>query len=267
MAYADLHIHSRHGDGMATVAEILTHVEEQRRLDVVAITEHDTLSAADEARNMHARSGYGFEVVSGMEITTLDGHLIALFIDEPVASFQRIEPTLAAIHALGGIAIAPHPLSRLTRSIRTPVFERVAACNGNDGVYFDAIEEHNMSPAGRSSSARVRELNRERLQLAAIGSSDAHFLPAIGSARTGFAGRTAADLRAAIGQRATAAEALRAPTLRELGYRNIAVQSYRGMMATPRTMGWPATIKSFIVSHRRPPATPARDDRIGDRTQ
>jgi predicted metal-dependent phosphoesterase TrpH len=251
MAYADLHIHSRHGDGMASVADILTHVQNQRTLDVIAITEHDTLRAAEDARNVHARGDYNFDIISGIEITTLDGHLIALYIDDPVPSFQRIEPTLAAIHARGGIAIAPHPLSRLTRSIRAAVFDRVAAHNRNDGVFFDAIEEHNMTPAGRYSSARARDLNRDRLQLAAIGSSDAHFLPAIGSARTVFRGDTAADLRAAIEQHATSAEALRAPNLRELGYRNVALQSWRGLMATPRNMGWRATIRSFVASHRR----------------
>jgi hypothetical protein len=37
----------------------------------------------------------------------------------------------------------------------------------------------------------------------------------------------------------------------ELGYRNVALQQWRGMMATPRNMGWVPTIRSFIVSHRR----------------
>ena len=37
----------------------------------------------------------------------------------------------------------------------------------------------------------------------------------------------------------------------ELGYRNIALQQWRGMMATPRNMGWLPTIRSFIVSHAR----------------
>ena len=39
--------------------------------------------------------------------------------------------------------------------------------------------------------------------------------------------------------------------MRELGYRNIAMQSWRGMMATPRNMGWLPTIRSFITSHAR----------------
>jgi len=251
MGTADLHIHTRYGDGMATVPELLGHVERSGSLDVIAVTEHDTLRAAAEARELHARRVYPFEVVSGIEVTTLDGHLLALFVEEPIESFRRMEPTLEAIHTHGGIAIVPHPLSWLTRSVKNRVLDRVAAANRNDGVYFDAIEEFNMSPAGRVTSARARLLNRERLHLAAVGCSDAHFLASVGSAQTVFDGRTAADLRRAIETKATSGEAVRAPRMSELGYRNIAVQSWRGMMATPRNMGWAPTIRSFIVSHAR----------------
>lgn len=259
---ADLHIHTRYGDGMATVPELLHHVEERGDLDLIAITEHDTLRAGAQARELHARGGFRFDVICGMEVTTLDGHLLALFIDEPVESFRRIEPTLEVIHRLGGLAVAPHPLSWLTRSVSARVLDRVGAANGDDGVYFDGIEEYNMSPAGRVTSARARKLNRERFHLAAVGSSDAHFLASVGSARTRFEGTSAGDLRAAIEAKTTSAAAGRAPRMSELGYRNIALQQWRGMMATPRNMGWAPTIRSFIVSHaRHRPATPPTDER------
>ena len=244
---ADVHIHTRYGDGMATVAEVLDYVERATDLDVIAVTEHDTLKAADDARDLHARGSYRFDLICGMEVTTLDGHLLALDIEQPVASFRRIEETLAAIHAQGGIAIAPHPLSWLTRSITPKVFERVAAAN-DDTVRFDAVEEYNGSPAGRVTSRKVHALNGARLHLAAMGCSDAHFLQSIGCASTTFEGHTADDLRAAIAARTTAAARGRPPHLSELGYRNIALQQWRGMMATPRNMGWMPTIRSFFTS-------------------
>jgi hypothetical protein len=244
---------------MATVPELLAYVERRGDLDVIAVTEHDTLHAADEARELHARRGsHGFELICGMEVTTLDGHLLALFIDEPVASFRRMEETLAAIHGQGGLAIVPHPLSWLTRSVGVRVLERVAAVR-DDAVYFDGIEEYNLSPAGRVTSAKARRLNRERFHLAAVGCSDAHFLQSIGSARTLFEGTSAAELRRAIETKATSGAAGRAPSISELGYRNIALQQWRGMMATPRSMGWVPTIRSFIVSrarHKPAPASP-----------
>lgn len=255
---ADLHIHTRYGDGMATVPELLHYVEEHGELDVIAVTEHDTLRAAEEARELHARGSYRFDLISGIEVTTLDGHLLALFVDEPIESFRRIETTLADIHRLGGLAIVPHPLSWLTRSVNTRVLERIASAR-NDGVYFDGIEEYNLSPAGRVTSAKARRLNRERLHLAAVGCSDAHFLQSIGSARTQFEGTSAADLRHAIETKATSGAAGRAPRLSELGYRNVALQQWRGMMATPRNMGWVPTIRSFIISRARHRPVPPRE--------
>jgi len=232
---------------MGTVPEVLEYVERQTDLDVIAVTEHDTLKAAEEALDLHARGRYRFGVIGGMEVTTLDGHLLALDIKEPVASFRRLEETLTAIHAQGGIAIAPHPLSWLTRSVTPRGLERVAAVHDH-AVRFDAIEEYNGSPAGRVTSAKVRELNRMQLHLPAVGCSDAHFLQSIGCAFTAFEGRTADDLRAAIAAGTTAGEQGAVPRLSELGYRNIAVQQWRGMMATPRNMGWVPTIRSFFSS-------------------
>jgi predicted metal-dependent phosphoesterase TrpH len=235
---------------MAAVPDLLDYVEHNTDLDVIAVTEHDTLRAAEEARELKAQRNYRFGLVVGMEVTTLDGHLLALYIDEPVESFRRIEPTLEAIHRQGGLAVVPHPLSWLTRSVNARVLARVAEMP-NDGVHFDGIEECNLSPAGRVTSKRARTLNRERLHLAALGCSDAHFLASIGSAYTTFDGTTPDDLRRAIESKTTAGTTGRAPTLRELGYRNVALQSWRGMMATPRNMGWVPTIRSFIVSHAR----------------
>lgn len=263
MGTADLHIHTRYGDGMATVPEILEHVERRGDLDVIAITEHDTLRAGLEARDLQAKGSFRFGVVCGMEVTTLDGHLLALYLDEPVESFRRMEETLTDVHRKGGLAIVAHPLSRLTRSASQRVIERVLAIK-DDGVWFDGIEEYNMSPAGRTSSALARRLNAEKYHLAAIGSSDAHFLQSIGCAHTVFDGHTPAELRTAIEAKATVAMAGTAPRFSELGYRNIALQSWRGMMATPRNMGWLPTIRSFIVSHRRPVAPAEQPDTHGE---
>jgi predicted metal-dependent phosphoesterase TrpH len=250
MGKADLHIHTRYGDGMATVPELLDAVGRRGDIDVIGITEHDTLRAGAEARELHARATYGFDVVAGIEVTTLDGHLLALYVDEPVPSFRRMEPTLEAIHRQGGLAIVPHPLSWLTRSVRASVFDRVARVQ-NDGVYFDAIEEYNVSPAGRVSSARARRLNRERFGLPSVGASDAHFVESVGSAYTLFAGTSADDLCRGIEAGTTTGAAGTMPRLADIGYRNVALQQWRGMTATPRNMGWLPTIRSFVISHAR----------------
>jgi predicted metal-dependent phosphoesterase TrpH len=242
---ADLHIHTTYGDGMAGVQEILDYVEEHTDLSVIAITEHDRLDAALDARERWAAGRYRFDLIVGEEVTTIEGHLIALFIERPVASLRPLGETLADVHRQGGLCIIPHPMSWLTRSIGQRVIERVIAQNV-PGVYFDGIETVNLGPAGRVSMRKASSLNGARYHLAEIGGSDAHFLQAIGSAYTDFDGTTALDLRRAIEGRATRAVADRYPRLSDLGWRKIAVQQWRGIMATPRAQGWIPTVRSFI---------------------
>ncbi len=245
MGTADLHIHTSYGDGMTDVAQVLDYVEHRTSLSVIAITEHDRLDAALEARERWVQGQYRFDLIVGEEVTTIEGHLIALFIEEPVPSLRPLREVLALVHRQGGLCVIAHPMSWLTRSIGQRVIERILQEN-NDGVYFDGIETVNMGPAGRVSMRKAQRLNGARYRFADIGGSDAHFLQAIGSAHTEFPGESATDLRRAIEERTTKAIAGRHPSIRELGLRNVAIQQWRGLMATPRAQGWGPTIRSFV---------------------
>lgn len=242
---ADLHIHTAQGDGMADVQELLDYVEERTDLDVVAITDHDDLRPAHQGRETWLRGHYSFQVVMGMEVTTLEGHLLALFIEEPVPGLRPLAETLAAVHRQGGLCIIPHPLSWLTRSIGQSTIERVIA-QGQDGVYFDGIEVINETFAAKLSRRRALHLNGQRYRLAEVGGSDAHFLATVGSAYTLFPGSSAQDLRQAILSRTTRGAVGRHPSWRELGPGQILRQQWRGLLVTPRRMGWLPTIKSFL---------------------
>jgi predicted metal-dependent phosphoesterase TrpH len=242
---ADLHVHTALGDGMAELPELLAYVEERTDLAVIAVTEHDDLRAAVEAREVLARGRYRFEIVVGEEVTTLEGHLLALFIEEPVPALKPLAPTLEAVHRQGGLCVIPHPMSWLTRSIGQRTIEHVLR-EGRDGVSFDAIDTTSGSPAARVSAEKARRLNRKRYHLAEVGGSDAHFLQAVGACYTMFEGNTAEDLRRAILARETTADNGAYPTWRELGLGQVARQQWRGMLATPRKMGWVPTVLSFL---------------------
>ncbi len=244
MGTADLHIHTSLGDGMADIPELLDHVETKTQLSVIAITEHDGLEAAFAAREAWAKSGYRFELIVGEEVTTIEGHLLALFIEEPVPSLKPLLPTLEAIHGQGGIAIIPHPMSWLTRSLGRRTIDRVLAARP-EGVYFDAIEL-SCSPAARVGEKLAQRLNRERYHLPEVGSSDAHFAETIGASYTEFEGNTAQELRRAIEAGTTRAVVGKHPSLRQIGLRRVVRQQCRGMLATPRQMGWLPTIGSFL---------------------
>ncbi len=205
MGKADIHIHTTHSDGMATVEQVLEFVENETDLDLIAITDHDMFDGADEARNLAARRNYRFQVLTGCEITTLEGHLLALGIDKPVRSLQGLDKTIAQVHEQGGIVIAPHPLSWMIRSIGRNGLLRIHY-HPSDAVHFDGCETLNPSLAGKVVANQVRDLNARVLKLAETGGSDSHVLPTIGSATTNFSGKTADDFRRALAEKKTVAD-------------------------------------------------------------
>ncbi len=79
---ADLHCHTNASDGVLPPAA-LVQLAAARKLDVVAITDHDTVAGVSAARD--AASRLDVEVVAGVEISCLhvnkDVHVVGLFID------------------------------------------------------------------------------------------------------------------------------------------------------------------------------------------
>ncbi|MBI5305374.1 MAG: PHP domain-containing protein [Chloroflexi bacterium] len=197
MGKADIHIHTTHSDGMASVQQVFDFVENKTALDVIAITDHDMFDGADEARNLAARRNYRFQVLTGMEVTTIEGHLLVLGLDQPVKSLMALDKTIAQVHEQGGIVIAPHPMSWLIRSIGRNGLMRIHR-NPHDEVYFDGFETMNPSLAGRVVAQQVREINARVLKLPETGGSDSHIKETIGTAVTNYPGTTAQDLLRAI---------------------------------------------------------------------
>lgn len=230
---ADLHVHTASGDGMSDATEVLNWIEQRTELDVIAVTDHDDIGGALLARELHAGGRYHFDFVPGIEVTTRSGHLLALWVDEPVPSFRSLSETVATIHRLGGLAIIPHPFSYLTRSVGRRKLERLLR-EDDPETRPDAIEVANPSLAGRVTRARARRLNGERYGLAETGGSDAHFIEEIGTARTLFRGTTAEALRAEIAAGRTHALMGDPVPLRSIGVRRLLIQQARGLSVTPR---------------------------------
>jgi predicted metal-dependent phosphoesterase TrpH len=198
---ADLHIHSAVGDGLATVRAILDFAEQATDLDLIAITDHDEIRGALEARDLAGSGRYRFQVVLGTEITTRQGHLLAYGVARRYRMLRSLRESIAEVHDDGGFVVVPHPLSFLTTSAGAVALRRaVAAADPRERP--DAIELFNPSVAGRVRHRRAIRLN-DRLGLAVTGGSDAHHLQLVGSARTTFPGRSEADFRAALAARAT----------------------------------------------------------------
>jgi predicted metal-dependent phosphoesterase TrpH len=201
---ADLHIHSTTGDGLASVVEIVDYAEHRLGLDIIAITDHDEIRGALEAREYAARRGYRVQVITGTEVTTRHGHLLCYGVERTYRYLGSLPATIEAVRADGGWVVVPHPLSWLTLSVSERRLRDLLA-RGGDYVP-DAVEVLNPSVSGRVAHRRVLELNRTVWGLAEFGGSDAHALQLVGTAVTTFPGRTIADLRRALAERTTRAE-------------------------------------------------------------
>ena len=199
---ADLHMHTNYSDGTGSVEEVLAFAEHHTTLDVIAVTDHDTIEGALRARDLAAQREYRFDVIVGEEISTREGHLLALFLRHPIAPDQSIERSIELVHEQGGLAIVAHPFNRVFRhSVQRSVMNRLLR---QPELHPDGIETLNGSFAGIGSSRIAMSLARGVYHWAETGGSDAHTPTAVGCARTIFTGRTAADLRSAIVTRETA---------------------------------------------------------------
>ncbi len=195
MGKADLHLHTSYSDGQPSVVELLDHIAARTDLTVIAITDHDTIAGAEVAQALARREGYPFEVIVGEEVSTRDGHIVGLFLERAVPPHLSAAEAVAAIHAQGGLAFAPHPFfnDRPWRDRRPmdgvgKVLERLPV---------DAIEVDNSTPFLERANWRARRYARRR-GLPALGASDAHIALASGKSFTNFPGRGADDLRRAI---------------------------------------------------------------------
>jgi predicted metal-dependent phosphoesterase TrpH len=198
---ADLHIHTLASDGTSSVEEILAAVEARGDLDVVAITDHDRIDAALAAQALARERGAPFEVIVGEEVTTLGGHLLALFIRERIPPLRSLRATIGLVHEQGGLAVPAHPLVPYPLCAQGWVLRRLLR-DGDPRVRPDGLETFNPTMLGRPWHRRVVAFAAEH-GLAGLGNSDAHHVSAIGAGWTTFPGRTAEDLRTAILERRT----------------------------------------------------------------
>jgi predicted metal-dependent phosphoesterase TrpH len=193
MGFADLHIHTIYSyDGTAPVATVLNRAKDVG-LNVIAITDHDEIKGSLKAFDLAPK--FGVEVIPGIEITTAEGDLLALFVTEKIEPNLSLIGTIIKVGEAGGICIAPHPMARgmgmkslsrasIVQALQHPDASRVLL----------GIETYNATALDRESNLHAQTLAAEFPRLARVGNSDAHTLQTIGLGTTEFLGCTAADL-------------------------------------------------------------------------
>jgi hypothetical protein len=111
--HCDLHMHTDHSPDCATPAGLLLETARERGLGAIAITDHNEISGALEAREIAERID-GIKVIVAEEVKTAhEGEVIGLFLEERIERGMSMAETIAEIRRQGGLVYIPHPFDRL----------------------------------------------------------------------------------------------------------------------------------------------------------
>lgn len=164
MMKADLHVHTNYSnDGVSTPQQAIEQAYKVG-LGCIAITDHNEFKAYFDVKD----NEYGIIVIPGEEVSSTEGHIVALGIDRLIPKGLGIQETIDAIHEAGGYAFAAHPYRW---------WSGIGVKNTRE-YPFDGVEAMN--------ARSIPSANRRSLKLALdIGKpitvgSDAHSPPRIG---------------------------------------------------------------------------------------
>jgi predicted metal-dependent phosphoesterase TrpH len=177
----DLHMHTDHSGDCETPVEVLLATAKEVGLGAIAVTDHNEISGALEAREKAAESTARggrdrIKVIVGEEVKTAEqGEVIGLFIEEKIPRGMTMEETVAEIKRQGGLVYVPHPFDRMHA---VPDYEHLPAILDE----IDAIEVFNPRVAiGAFNEEAVRFAAKYRI-VAGAG-SDSHVAQGLGSVR------------------------------------------------------------------------------------
>ena len=178
--HIDLHCHSWFsGDGVSSPESLIASAR-AKGLHGLALTDHNTSDGCRYLieKGLAREDGQpvdGFLVIPGNEVSTAEGHLLCLGVLLP----NDLKGTPAAevcklVHALGGIAIPPHPYDRFRAGIRQAVLNTLK---------IDGLEVFNAATTlKRYNEQAFAYATAKKLPMTA--GSDAHHEAAVGTAYT-----------------------------------------------------------------------------------
>lgn len=168
----ELHCHTlASSDGMITPDGLLKAAQLQK-LDVIAITDHDTTEGAFEFQRWFRKKNSATQILIGEERTLANKcHLIGLFLQGDLSS-QDTDQVMTEIHEQGGLVLVPHPMRQKDGLL------------GPRGVGFtglsaaDAFEIHN-AKGSYADNQGMRDQQAE-IAVGSFGGSDAHYEADVG---------------------------------------------------------------------------------------
>ena len=170
----DLHMHTDHSSDCATPTETLLAAARDAGLGAIAVTDHNEVSGAHEAREKAEQ--YGVKVIVAEEVKTADqGEVIGLFIEDKIPRGMTLQETIAAIRDQGGLVYVPHPFDRMHS---VPDYEHLLAVVED----IDAIEVFNPRVAFSSFNEEAERFAAKYRIVAGAG-SDSHVAAGLGSVK------------------------------------------------------------------------------------
>jgi predicted metal-dependent phosphoesterase TrpH len=160
-----LHVHTVSSYDGHTKREDLPQIIKSRGLDGVAISEHDKFDPPGLPETL---------VLPAVEISSGDGHVLALGIREIIPPKLSADETIQRTHDQGGVAKIPHPYD--------PVCECVKIARLT--VRPDAVETVNADALSFYVSNWLARKDAQRFKLPQVGGSDSHIPQTIGDAYT-----------------------------------------------------------------------------------
>jgi len=166
----DPHVHTVASYDGETMPEDLLAAAGRTGLDGVVVTDHDTVRGARIVADLAPE--YDLFGIVGCEVSTADGHLLAIGVEAAPEPGRPLSGTARAIRAAGGIAVVPHPFQRSRHGAGESDIEDV-----------DGIEVYNAHTLVSIRNGQARRF-AARHGYPAFGASDAHRAKNVGLAAT-----------------------------------------------------------------------------------
>ncbi len=171
----DLHMHTDHSGDCATPVDVLLQTARDRGLGAIAITDHNEVSGALEARKIAAGMDH-IEVIVAEEVKTAEqGEVIGLFLEEKIPKGLTMAETIAAIREQGGLVYVPHPFDRFHS---VPDYEHLLDIVEE----IDILEVFNPRVAVTAFNEEAERFARKYRIVPGAG-SDSHVAQGLGSVR------------------------------------------------------------------------------------
>jgi predicted metal-dependent phosphoesterase TrpH len=168
----DPHVHSAASYDATVPVDRLLERAASVGLDAVAVTDHDAIAAS--LRAVERAPDHGVVAVPGVEVSTADGHLLALGVESRPDPDRSLPVTVDAVRALGGVSVVPHPFQRSRHGASAAAVEDADP---------DAVEVLNAHTLLGVRNGQARSFAR-RHGFPGVGASDAHAASLVGRGYT-----------------------------------------------------------------------------------